>query len=144
MQVVELERCGPVAGKDHLADFDGRFVLPMEETEAAVIGRFNRALADKNAIELDVRAGPLLADIRDLARAAAELLSQEPNEPKPGDSADAWLDWRDAEQHRTGRRISMPRIVELSERTIKLDTLKKRSAERRQKNDETDDAPNAP
>jgi hypothetical protein len=88
------------------------------------------------SIKHGTHVGVLLTDLQSTIRAAADVLPQEPNEPKPGDPIDAWLDWRDAEQHRTGRRISLTRIATMG--NFKLDALKKRSAARHRQN--TDDA----
>lgn len=101
-------------------------------------------LVAKSAIELDVRGVPMLAELRDMVRAVTEVLPQEPDEPKRGDPINAWLDWRDAEKQRTGRRIPLRRIADMGD--FKLDTLKKKSAERHRQADEStdDNAPDAP
>lgn len=88
------------------------------------------------SIKHSTHVGDLLPDLQSTIRAAADVLPQEPHEPKPGDPIDTWLDWRDAEYGRTGRRISLTRIATMG--NFKLDTLKKRSAARRRQNtDET-------
>lgn len=71
--------------------------------------------------------------------APPRLKVAEPREPQLGDSAEIWLDWRERELERTGRRISLSRIAKMG--NFKQDTLKKKSAARsRQKTEEAEEA----
>jgi hypothetical protein len=90
-------------------------------------------------IKHETLIGPQFAELRNRILATANALSHEPHEPKPSDSIDTWLDWRDGELARTGRRISLTRIAEMSGH--KHNTLKKKSAARLQKDDDTPNAP---
>lgn len=61
----------------------------------------------------------------------------DPREPKHGDTIDTWLDWRETERRRgrRGRYLTLEHIAK--EGGFSLSTLKKRSAERTQRADES-------